>query len=436
MFETDLIPPYDRNAEGAFLGSVLLDDTYIHQIDLGIEAFFIPEHQDIWEAMLSLKESGSAINQITVAYELAKRAKLDDVGGAAYLSHLIAECPTSLHAPHFAEIVKECALNRKLISMGSQLANMATSGKLSSQTIAETIIKLLQLEGIKNHAGLIPVQEVADGHISDMTTWLNSTDGTIKGLSTGFQDLDRVIDGLEKGTLYIVAARPSMGKTMLCLNMAKNLAKKETKVGIFSLEQNRKKILERMVFAEARLNRFSVRHSDDFEDKKEFWGSWSIIEKLPIAICDTTGLKSDKAISETMARQLTIGLDVVIFDYIGLAGDMNESEVRRIGQIVKNLKSLAMLCDIPVIAVSQLSRAPEHRVERRPSLSDLRDSGELEQTGDVVIGLYRDEFYNPKSETPKTLECIILKNRDGPRGTVELYYDANTGFMGNKLKVK
>jgi replicative DNA helicase len=429
------LSPFNRDAEVALLGSILLDDSCIHGLDVESPAFFIPEHQIIWEAMLSLKECGSALNQITVAHELAKRGKLEEIGGAAYLTHLVVETPTSLHAPYYAGIVKECWTRRKLISLGQQMGAMAESGKSSTETIAAMMNKLLLLEGDKAHEGLIPLKDIAKSHGVEMEIWLNAPDGTIKGLPTGFKDLDRVIDGLEKGTLYIIAARPSMGKTMLCLNIAKNLAKGRTRVGIFSLEQNRNKILERMVFAEARLNRFKVRHSDDFEDKKEFWDAWSEIAELPIRICDTTSLKSDKAISETMALQLTAGLDAVIFDYIGLAGDKDESEVRRIGQIVKNLKSLARLCDIPVLAVSQLSRASEYRQERRPSLSDLRDSGELEQTGDVVIGLYRPEYYDSKTDKENTLECIILKNRDGPRGTIELYYNASTGFMADMVKV-
>jgi len=353
------------------------------------------------------------------------------------LSHLVSMVPTSLHIEYYGQIVSRLAVMRRLISAGSQITALGYGDDAEIDVALSKAQDILFKVGQQQkHAGLVPVQEVADGHVEDMIIWLGSPDGTIRGLSTGFRDLDQKIDGLEKGTLYLVAARPSVGKTMLCLNIAKNLAWKGVKVGIFSLEQNRKKILERMVFAEARLNRFMVRHSDDFGDKREFWEAWGIIAKLPIEICDTAGLKSDKAISETMAKQLTTGLDVVVFDYIGLAGDEDDSEVRRIGMIVKNLKRLARLCDIPVIAACQLNRALEARADKKPGLADLRDSGELEQTGDVVIGLYRDELYEEDTKKPKTLECCVLKNRDGPTGRVELYYDASTGFMADLVKVK
>jgi replicative DNA helicase len=250
---------------------------------------------------------------------------------------------------------------------------------------------------------------------------------------TGFKDIDRVIDGLEKGKLYIIAARPSMGKTMLCLNIARNLALGGAKVGFFSLEQHRKALLERLVFAECRINRFALRGADSDRDK--FWDAWAVVEKLPIYVNDATRILTDTVMTEVMSLRISQGIDILFFDYISLAGDKDEhSEVRRIGNIVKNLQRIARLAEIPVIAVSQLSRAPEHRQERRPGLSDLRDSGEIEQDADVVIGLYRDEFYHANTEEPHNLECIILKNRDGARGTVKLYYDATTGFMGDKVK--
>ena len=438
MFEGNV--PHNPDAEKAVLGSILIDSEMIHQVDIPVAAFFIPENQYIFDAVVALK--GSGISQITVAHELAKRGKLDDIGGIAYLSHLVANTPTSLHAPYYAQIVRECYENRCLINAASQLQDAAGAGGDPRANVSAAIKNLLSIHGNSGHSGLTPMSDVVNANIEATSNWIGATKYEIEGLSTGFKDLDVRINGLEKGKLYIMAARPSMGKTMLALNMAKAIAKSGRHVAFFSLEQNKRAVLERMVFSEAKLNRYKVRRSDEFSDREKFWEAWAEVEKLPIMICDTSFLTTDQALSEVMIKQSIGDIDVVFFDYIGEAGDKETSEVRRIGNIVKNLRALGRLCNVPVVAVSQLSRAPEHRPVdkgagvqgRRPGLSDLRDSGELEQVADVVIGLYRDEYYNTATMTPKVLECIVLKNRDGPRGTVELYYNSETGFMADKAQ--
>jgi len=430
------LPPHDIEAEEAVIGSLLIDPEAILKVAtfLKAEDFFDETNQAIYQACLSLYQRNEVINQITVAHELMRQNRLEQIGGAAYLSHLISIMPTSLHAEHYAKVVRRCADSRRLIVLGGQLAAAGYEEKPLGEAIPEAVSSFLSLQHDSKEEGLVSLASIANKHIGEVTDWLES-EHRLRGYSTGFKHLDRVINGLEKGKLYLIAGRPSMGKTQLCINIARALAKNGLKVAIFSLEQNKRAILERIVLSEAKLDRYQLRQSEEIsEEREKFWAAWGDLEKLPVWIDDTTAIKTEDAITRLLFLQSIEGVDCMMFDYIGLAGNKDTNEVLRIGRIVKDLRAIARLANIPVIAVSQLSRAPETRQEKKPGLADLRSSGELEQVADVVVGLYREEFYKKDTDKRNILEAIILKNRDGPRGFAELYYEANTGFMADGIK--
>lgn len=433
------MPPYDLDAEKAVCGSLLIDGESIFNIPgLSEDDFFTEQNRAVFSVCQDLFKKQVGINQITVASELAQQEKLEGIGGAAYLSHLVAEVPTSLHIKYYGDIVKNLANKRRLITLGHYLAEKGYEAENASVAAQEGIKKLLDFQTQYVGTGLVPLSQIADKYAKDVTIWIDGQ-REIQGYSTGFKSLDRRIDGLQKGKLYVVAARPSMGKTMFFLNMAAHQAKKGVKSAIFSLEQSEKSMFERFVFAEAKLNRYRVPNSNP-ETRKLFWDKWSEVEQWPIKLNDANSLKTSTAMTETMALQATEGVDILYFDYINLAGDQDESEVKRIGMIVNNLRVIARTVNIPVVAISQLNRGPETRNDKRPGIVDLRDSGVIEQVADVVMFLYREEFYyqNTVFEDGKnrdvrknTLEVIVEKNKEGPRGTAELFYDATTGQMAD-----
>lgn len=426
--------PYDAEAEKAVIGSLLIDGECIYDVISIVtpDDFFTEQNRWIFEACLKLHQKHSGINQITVARELSD--KLEDSGGTPYLSHLIVNTPTSLHAQYYAEIVKNLADKRRLISIGQKVTASGYSEDKASDSVSNVISMLLDFQNKNTKSGLMLISSLADDYSIKIAEWMGS-DKEIQGYSTGFKKLDRKIDGLLPKKLYIVAARPGMGKTQTVLNIAVKNAEAGRKVAIYSLEMDAESLYLRMVCSKANINRYALKNATK-EIKEKFWDTWAEIKKLPIKINDTSQIKTDTTMSEVMVQRATDGIDLVIFDHLTLAGDTNkESDVKRVGQITRNLRNIGKIADIPVLSCCQLNRALESRPNKRPLLSDLRDSGEIEQDADVVIGEYRDEKYNDGSDPKKpvqknTLEMIILKNRDGEVGTIEQFYNASTGFMG------
>jgi len=436
---TERMPPYAEDAEKAVVGSLLIDGEAIFEIDLNPNDFFTDQNKLVFESCQNLFKKQVGINQITVARDLAQRDKLEEIGGAAYLSRLVAEVPTSAHIVYYAEIVRNLQNKRLLISLGQSIMEDGYNAATADTAVQESIRKLLDFQTKNMKTGLAPIKDIAHDCAGEVLEWIEGA-RTIQGYSTGFKNLDKRIDGFQKSKLYVIAARPSMGKTQLFLNMARHQARQGLKIAIYSLEQSRKSILERMVFAEANLNRYQMPRSDQ-ETQRKFWDKWAELAMLPIQVNDANRIQTASAMTEVMAMSKTQGVDIMYFDYINLAGDMDDSEVKRIGQIIDNLRVTARTVNIPVVAVSQLNRGPEARKDKRPVTADLRDSGVIEQVADVIMFLYRDEFYykdfsfgDDGRKVPvkrNSLEVIIDKNREGPRGTSELFYNAETGFMGD-----
>jgi replicative DNA helicase len=430
------LPPHDIDSEKALVGSLLMDGELIYEIVeiVKTEDFYSDQTRSVFASCLNLYEKKSKIDHVTVAHDLAQNGKLEEIGGAAYLNNLIANVPGSLYITEYALIINDLATKRRVIAYADRVNNMAHDVAPAKDVVSKSFDLLLNLQGDNVRSGLRSIKKMSEECIKDVTLWI---DGHVdhQGISTGFKNLDYILDGLEKQKLYMVVGRPSMGKTQLALNMMKFQAQKGHIVGDFSLEQSKKTMLERLALSEAQVNKYHLR--DDKATREKFWQGWTEVEKLPIYINDTDRITTTAAMAEAMVLKRTLGLDIVYFDYINLAGDQADSDVKRLGDICLNLRSMAKTLNIPVVAFAQLSRVGMMEKEKRPLLSHIRDSGRVEEYCDVIIGLYRDEILNDGKEKPvvkNVLEAIVLKNRDGRIGTADIYYQASTGFMGDLTK--
>lgn len=433
------IPPHDTEAEKSVVGSLLLDGDVIYDVIEAVspDDFYSDNNKEVYISCLNLYRKQTPINQVTVARDIADRGKLEEIGGAGYLSSLIASVPTPLHAYWYAEIVKRLSDKRRLISVANQINNIGFDGGGSvDDATSKAISLLMQYREKYIPAGLQTIDKLARDVLPDVELWIKR-DKTQQGLPTGFRELDAMIDGFEKQKMYLFLGRPSMAKTQTILNAAKYQAQLGYKPAIFSLEQGKKTLIERLVLSEARIDKYDLRDGDpDLEYK--FWEAWGEIIKLPIYINDKPRQTTDAVFADCNILKQTSGLDIVYFDYINLAGDISrEGEIKRLGNITKNLRNMARILDVPIVATAQCSRKLEDRVIKRPLLTDIRDSGEVEQDIDVGIGLYRSEKYPPDKDNkiePHVLEMGIVKNRDGKIGTIKIYYMDSTGFMGDLVK--
>lgn len=445
MAATKTDVPHNLEAEQDVLASLIIDSSVFPKVRaiIGAEAFFDSAHSDIFRACESLSIEGIAIDQVTLSAQLQKDGKLAEVGGPAYLSKLAANLPTSVHAAYYADIVKEQYQRRQLIELAGNLAKGAYGGVAIERVVTETLSGLLTTKA-NGESGKGPqcLKDLADEYFPEFAERATGNGG-LRGLSTGFGDIDRAIDGLEAGKLYLVGARPSMGKTMLLLTIAKHVAR-VTGVLLFSLEQSSKSILERLALAEAGLDRYALRCGGATEQEvSRYWDAYRRVAKLPMWIDETAAITTSEASSRLMALKVEREVGAMLYDYIDLSGDQCQgqgSEELRIAGIAKNLRRIAKVCNIPVIAACQLNRELEHRTDKRPQLSDLRYSGSLEQVADVVMFLYRDEYYSERGMKDadegkrNVLDVLISKNKDGPVGNVHLFYDTTTGKIASLEK--
>jgi len=431
----DRLPPHDLDAEQAVLGSCLIDDDAVWKVrHLAPGDFYRDRHAHIWQAITALADRMEVLNQISVAYELSHAGRLEVCGGSDYLGRLVAEVPTSAHVDHYAQIVRECAQRRALISLAGRLAQDAYEGVALSDVQAKYITALSAMEA--RLGGLRPLSAILDFHEATIRDWLiGQNDGT--GVPTGFVDVDDTLGLLQPGSLAVVAARPSMGKTQFVLNVAAHVAKECGPVAFFSLEMDELSLGKRILCAKAGINSFDVRkrkhlYSDEearldaaFREARTF-GWW--IDDTPGL--DTGGIRS--RVTRFMAEHKPPRL--LIVDYQDLLGDADDDEVRRRGAICKALRLIGRHHQLPVMLVAQLNRDVEKRSDKRPMLSDLRGSGEIEQVIDYCLFLYRASYYS-ESANPTDLEVLIAKNRIGGRtGSVKLYYDIGVGRMGNAVR--
>ena len=442
------LPPHDEMAEESVLGSLLIDSDAILQIPfLKRKDFYRERNRWAYEACHALFDRSEAINQVTVAHELASKDRLENMGGAAFLSHLVAGVPTSVHVEHYARIVNRTATMRNLIEVATDIATLGyqedadTDGTLSK---AEDLLFSVR-EG-RETRGFVSIRQVLDKYMEDTATITGPLERGTAPIQTGYVDLDRLLGGLQRSDLIILAARPSIGKSTLALNMARNAAGSGATVGIFSLEMSREQLVLRMLASEASVDGHRLRlgvHSRSDEQKVN--DAIGALSDLPMYI-DDSPLQTIAEI-RSKSRRLHLeraGIDLLIVDYLQLmqgVGRQN-NRVQELSDITRSLKGLARDLNIPLIAISQLSRATEHRATHRPQLSDLRDSGSIEQDADVVAFIYRDDMVYTEEEWeqqfsdgrkyPRNIaELIVAKHRNGPLDTLRLFFHGQVSRFEN-----
>jgi replicative DNA helicase len=420
--------PQNISAEQATLGSILLEkDSILNCIEiLQWEDFYKSAHQIIYKCVLDLFEKNQAVDLVTLTEELQKKKQLDEVGGASYLTTLMSSVPTAANVFYYARIVEEKAILRKLINHATQIVSMSYEEQEEARVLldkAENLIFEVSQQKIKNFFS--PIKDLLTESFEKIEDLYHSGN-FITGVPTGFMQLDEMTTGLQPSELIIVAGRPSMGKTAFCMNIAQFAAMHhKIPVAVFSLEMSKSQIVQRMLCSEARIDTHALRRGMMPE---EDWPKLSLaagrLSAAPIFIDDSAGISplEIKAKARRLKAQYDLGL--VLIDYLQLiqTGLRVENRQQEISQISRSLKGLARELNIPVVAVSQLSRAVELRSNQRPRLSDLRESGALEQDADVVAFIYREEYYKPKSSKKGIAEVIISKQRNGPTGTIELAF--------------
>ena len=427
------IPPQNVEAERSVLGSILLDkDAIIKIIDVvSPEDFYEEKHSIIYESMLELFDKREAIDIITLSENLESKGRLKEVGGSSYLAEVVNETPSAANIVYYAGICRDKAVLRRLINASGVIANLGYDEDAElSETLdkAEQSLFSISQKFLKNK--FVPIKDaLADAFDRIDKIHKDKDKGALRGVPSGFRELDNKTAGFQKSDLIILAARPSMGKTSFALNLAENAAIDEKiPVGIFSLEMSKEQLIERLLSSQAGVDSWKLRTgnlSDD--DFPKIGYAMGVLSEAPIFIDDSAGGNIMEIRAKARRLQMEHGLGLIIIDYLQLmegrrnSGDANR--VQEISEISRSLKGLARELNVPIIALSQLSRAVEHRDNKRPQLSDLRESGSIEQDADVVLFLYRDEYYNPDSDRKGITEVLIRKHRNGPTGEAELFFN-------------
>lgn len=426
------IPPQNLDAEASLLGAILIDADAIVKIADIVDAqdFYDERNKRTYESIIQLYEKHSPIDVLTLSDQLRGSGFLDMVGGPSYLTELTNFVPTATHVEQYAEIVSQKAMRRRLIAASQTIVGLGFDEARSLQELleeAETRLFEVSQRHIKQDITSI---ETILSESFDRLDELHKDKGKIRGVPTGFKDLDNILAGLQRSDLFILAARPSMGKTALALNLAHNVAvKSEQAVLIFSLEMSKEQLVDRMLSMESGVDAWALRTGNltdaDFEKIGQAMGTLS---EAQIFIDDSPGITISDLRTKARREAHMRPLGLIIVDYLQLmsggsrfGGDGNR--VQEISEISRGLKGVAREMNVPLVALSQLSRSVESRTPQIPQLSDLRESGSIEQDADVVAFIYREEYYNPESDRKNITDIFIKKHRNGPTGAVELYFD-------------
>ena len=432
MSEDFRILPHDLVAEQSVLGAVFISpETMISLADeLTPDDFYKPANKIVFKTMLSLLEKGEPIDATTMVSTLTNQGKIKEIGGLNYVVELVNSTPTSKNVEHYAKLVKEKATLRKVIAELSESLSSAYQGDISINEIIEKTEKsILDISNQNVGNGFRNVADILDTHMQMVET-RSQTDGVVTGLSTGFVGLDKITTGLHEDNLIILAARPAMGKTALALNIAQYIAVKEKKpVAIFSLEMGAESLIERMLASEGMVEGYHLKTGNlSVEEWSRLVHAQGNLYDAPIFVDNTAGIRISEIRSKArkLAQEMG-GLGVIIIDYLQLiTGSKGENRQQIVSEISRELKILAKDLKVPVIALSQLSRAVEQRQDKRPMLADLRESGSIEQDADIVAFLYREAYYQKEQadsqEANNVTELILEKNRHGSLGTVKLYF--------------
>lgn len=425
------IPPQNIEAEQAVLGAVLIEPEALMTVTEILKAgdFYRSNHQKIYEGMIDVAERGEPVDIVTLTAHLQNLGQIDEIGGVAYLATLANVVPTAANVEYYASIVREKSVVRRLIKTATQIAANGYDG-------TENVVELLddaerrisELSNEKIARGFTPIKDVL------LTTFeriefLYTNKGGVTGVPTGYPDLDKMTSGFQKSDLIIVAARPAVGKTAFALNVAQNVAVRAgVPVAIFSLEMSKEQLVTRILCAEANLDAGRMRTGFlEDDDWPKLTMAVSSLSEAPIYIDDTPGITIADIRAKCRRLQQEAGLGMILIDYLQLIQGRGRGDNRQqeISEISRTLKLIARELNVPVIALSQLSRSVEQRQDKRPMLSDLRESGSIEQDADIVAFLYRDDYYDPESEKKNIIEILIAKQRSGPTGKVELVFLKN-----------
>ena len=422
------IPPNNTEAEESVIGAMLLDKEAVNTAleILKAEDFYKEVNQEIFKAIISLYNRNEPVDLVTLSEELRKRQTLESVGGISYLADLSISVVSAANTKYYCEIVKEKSILRRLIKSSDEIMSLAYQDNKEVNLILEKAEKDIFdiTQGVHNK-GFYPINEVLLRSFSQIEERA-AKKGELTGLTTGFTDVDLKLSGLQKSDLILLAARPSMGKTALGINIATNAAiKGGANVAIFSLEMSKEQLAQRIISSTAHVDLQKIISGNLSEDEWiQVVNSMAPLSKMNIFIDDTAGISLMEMKAKCRRMKIEKGIDLIEIDYLQLVETDSKAENRQqeISAISRGLKAIAKEMECPVLALSQLSRAPELRSDHRPILSDLRESGAIEQDADVVLFLYRDDYYNEDSEKKNIGEIIIAKHRNGPTGKVELAF--------------
>ncbi len=424
------IPPHNIDAEMSLLGAILIDEEVLADVTDKVKAedFYEKRHQLVFAAMFRLFEQHRPIDLLTLSDELEKKEHLDTVGGSSYLTELTNYVPTAANATAYAELVAQRAVRRRLIKASGEIAELAYQDDSNTQEILERAeAELFSVSDTSLKQDLVSLEQILTESFDRMEE-LHRDRGKLRGIRTGWKDLDNLTAGLQRSDLLIIAARPAMGKTTLVTNLAYNVAAKEHQsVLFFSLEMSKEQLVDRMLSDASGVDAWNIRtgnlSDEDFEKISTAMGEMA---EAPIFIDDTPGLTVLEMRTKARRQAHTQPLGLVIVDYLQLmqgssrGGEFNR--VQEVSEISRGLKLIARELNVPVIALSQLSRSVESRNPQVPQLADLRESGSIEQDADLVAFIYREAYYNPDTDRQNITDLIIAKHRNGPTGVVELYF--------------
>jgi replicative DNA helicase len=428
----DEIAPHNVEAEKAVLGALQIDPGTIHLVKdfLRSSDFYIERHQWIYEAVCTLTEGRTAVDQVTLCDELERKERLAELGGAAYLTAVVNATPTSLNIEHYAHIVERTARDRMLISAGLEIAELGRD-EATDPDEKEARAQQILLDGTsRGSSSIVAIRDVGSRYY-DHVAEMRERGAELLGPSTGIPTLDKMLKGLQPSRQYVLAGRPGMGKTGLALGIAMNVAEAGGHVGVFSLEMNDLQLFNRWVAAATDIDSQRLMTGQLRDDEwAPFTHAVEAISQRPIYIDDSPMLGISALRSKAKRIYLQHGLNLVVVDYLQLMDGENdgrrENREREISRISWGTKVLARELEIPVLVVCQLNRGVEQRKDKHPMLSDLRESGSLEQNADGVILIYRDEYYNPNTEYPNIAELDVAKQRDGPTGRIPLLFKKET----------
>lgn len=424
------LPPQNLEAEVSLLGAVLIDEDVLTRVSDKVTAddFYDPRHELIFGAMLKLYERHKPVDLLTLSDELGKHENLEDAGGSEYLTELTNQVPTAAHAESYADIITQNAMRRRLIKASGAIAELGFDGSKNSQELlGEAEAHLFAVSDQALRQELASLEQILEESFDRMEE-LHRDKSKMRGVPTGYRDLDNMMAGLQRSDLIILAARPAMGKSTFALNLAHNVAVGAGQsVLVFSLEMSKEQLVDRMLADEAGVDAWNIRtgnlSDDDFEKLSHAMG---VLAEAPIFIDDTPGLSVLELRTKARRAAHEKPLGLIVIDYLqlmsGSSKSFGDNRVQEISEISRGLKLVARELNVPVIALSQLSRSVESRTPPHPQLSDLRESGSIEQDADIVMFLYREAYYNPETEHPNITQLMIKKHRNGPVGNIDLYF--------------